>query len=82
MMKTRLRQTYQHTVLTIYMWHKSNTTAAYEKPPSTTKIAAYQFLLSSVHSLPSGKTKEQIIPHFTQITENSVSKNFELHNYW
>jgi hypothetical protein len=30
-MKTKLRQTYQHTVLTIYMRHKYNTTAAYKK---------------------------------------------------
>jgi len=31
MMKTRLRKGYQHTVLTIYMRYKYNTTAAYEK---------------------------------------------------
>jgi len=31
MMKTRLRQTYQHTVLATYMRHKCNTTAVYEK---------------------------------------------------
>jgi len=90
MMKTRLKQTYQHTVLTIYMTHKYNTTEAYEKriyiyifylvnqkslshiiitlknllqlvlllipneaTPYNQKIAAYQFLLCLVHSLPS-----------------------------
>ena len=31
MMKTRLRQTYKHTALTIYMRHEYYTTAAYEK---------------------------------------------------
>ena len=31
MMKTRLKQAYQHTVLTIYIRHKYNTTAAHEK---------------------------------------------------
>jgi len=31
MMKTRLRQTYQHTVLTTYMRQKCNTAVVYEK---------------------------------------------------
>jgi len=31
MMKIRLRQTYQHTDLTIYMRHKYNTIAAYKQ---------------------------------------------------
>jgi len=31
MIKIRLKQTYQHTVLTIHMMHKYNITDAYEK---------------------------------------------------